>query len=307
MRFRNGLLMAALCSLSMAVFSTQSPDALHLDWRDTNVSPSENFYAYANGQWQKTNPIPPQYASWGTFYILHEKVEKLVRQLLIDAAQNKTAKPGSIEQKIGDFYFSGMDEATINRLGVTPLHPEFSRIQAIKNAQDLQAEIAHLHQIGVDVCFGFGSMQDFKHSEDMIGAAQQGGLGLPDRDYYLKNGVKFRQVRAAYLKYMIKTFGLLGDSPAEAATEARSIMRIETLLAEASMSQIAQRDPHAIYHMMTLAELEKVTPHFSWVNYFNANGLSHIKQINLAMPEFFKKLNELLQTVSLDDWKIYLR
>ena len=307
MHFIIRLVTLVLCCASMTVDAAFEHDPLHLDWLDTHVQPSQNFYAYANGSWQKQNLIPPQYSSWGTFHILHEKVEKIIHQMLIDAANNKAAKPGSIEQKIGDFYFSGMDEATINTLGATPLQPEFSRIAAIKNLKDLQAEIAHLQQMGVDVCFSFGSMQDFKHSEKTIGVAQQGGLGLPDRDYYLKNDVKFKQVRAAYLLYMTHMFGLLGDAPAEAALEAKVVMRIETALARASMSQIAQRDPHAVYHMMNIAQIEKITPIFSWSNYLTAMGVPNIKRINLAMPNFFKTFNELLQTVSLSDWKIYLR
>jgi putative endopeptidase len=307
MRFIPGLLTAVICCASLSANTASESDLLHIDWLDTTANLSENFYAFANGSWQKRTPIPPQYSSWGTFSVLHEKVEKIVHQMLIEAANNKAAKPGSIEQKIGDFYFSGMDEATINKLGATPLQPEFDRIQSINNANDLQHVIAYLQQIGVDVCFDFGNMQDFENSEEMIGAAQQGGLGLPDRDYYLKDDAKFKQIRTAYMNYITKMFELLGDSASQAARAASVVMRIETALAQASMSQIAQRDPHAIYHMMTIAELEKVTPNFSWSHYLTSIGLPQVKRVNLAMPEFFKQWNELLQSVSLDDWKIYLR
>ena len=276
MRLIPGLFTAVICCASMSANAAQKDDPLHLDWLDTTVNSSENFYSFANGSWQKKTPIPPQYASWGTFSILHEKVEKIVHQMLIEAANDKTAKPGSIEQKIGDFYFSGMDEATINKLGAAPLQPEFARIESIKNVHDLQAVIAYLQQIGVDVCFGFGNMQDFENSAEMIGAVQQGGLGLPDRDYYLKDDPKFKQIRSAYINYITKMLELLGDTPAQAAAEASVVMRIETALAQASMSQIAQRDPHAIYHMMSVTELEKVTPNFSWSQYFSAIGLPQI-------------------------------
>ncbi len=307
MRLLIRLISLTVCLTSTALHATSESGMLHVDWLDTTIIPSENFYAYANQTWQKQNPIPPQYPSWGTFSILHEKVQNIIHQMLIEAANNKVAKPGSLEQKIGDFYYSGMDEAAINKLGIAPLQPEFSRIAAIQNVKDLQAVIAYLQQIGVDACFNFGSMQDFANSEEMIGAAEQGGLGLPDRDYYLKDDVKFKQIRAAYIQYMTQMFELLGDTPARAATEAKVVMRIETALAQASMSQIKQRDPHAVYHMRSLLELETITPHFSWTQYFKAYGYPHITRINLAMPDFFKKLNELLQTVSLDDWKIYLR
>ena len=302
-----GLVICCVAPMLDAASIADEKKSLHVDWLDRHVRAPDDFYAYANGNWQKHNPIPPQYSSWGTFSIIHENVQKQIHRMLINAADNKSVKTGDIAQKIGDFYFSGMDEVSINKLGVTPLKPDLNRINAIKNLKDLQAMISYLHQIGVNVVFNFGSMQDFADSKEMIGAAQQGGLGLPDRDYYLKEDVKFKQIRAAYIKYMCKMFGLLGETPVQAANDAQVVMRIETTLAEASMSQIAQRDPHAVYHMMNFTELDKVTPNFSWDNYFAGIGLSSVKRINLAMPIFFKKMNELLRTVTLTDWKIYLR
>jgi putative endopeptidase len=307
MQLKKGLLTLLLLGTSMALNASPESDALHLDWLDTSITPGENFYGYANGTWQKQNAIPPEYSNWGTFAILNVKVQKIIHQMLIAAADNKKAKPGSVEQKVGDFYYSGMDEATINKVGITPLQPEFDSIAAIKNITDLQAVITNLQQIGVDVVFNFGSMQDFKNSEQMIGAAVQGGLGLPDRDYYLKDDAKFKQIRADYIQHITKMFELLGDAPTQAAVEATVVMRIETALAEASLSQIAQRDPHTIYHIMTLDQLQKESSNFSWITYFSAIGYPKIKHINLAMPDFFKKMNELLTTVSLDDWKVYLR
>ncbi|MBA2651547.1 MAG: M13 family metallopeptidase [Tatlockia sp.] len=281
--------------------------ALHLEWMDSNIAPSQDFFAYANGSWQKSNPIPPEYSMWGSFQILDEKVQTLIHQMLINAAKDKKALPGSIEQKVGDFYFSGMDEESINQLGVKPLESEFSRIDTIKNVADLQKVITHLQLIGVDVLFGFGSMQDFKNSQEVIGAAVQGGLGLPDRDYYLKDDPKFQKIRSAYLQHMSKMFQLLGDNSEKAVAEADTVMKIETTLAKASMSQTAQRDPHAIYHMMDLKTLEKLTPHFSWPSYLTALDQPKIKRINMAMPDFFKVMSEQLQTISLNDWKTYLR
>ncbi|QMT61253.1 MULTISPECIES: M13 family metallopeptidase [unclassified Legionella] len=304
---------ALLCSTSIYSTSTEetpktnAEQALHMDWLDTTVSPSKDFYAYAVGNWKKNNPIPPDYSSWGSFNLINEKVQNIIHHMLIDAAKNTNAKQGSIEQKVGDFYFSGMDEASINQLGIKPLQPEFDRINHLKTLTDLQNEIAHLHQIGVDVFFNFGSMQDFKNSKDMIAAAMQGGLGLPDRDYYLKDDPKFKQIREAYINHIRKMFELLGDSPDKAAAEAMIVMKLETQMAKASMSQIEQRDPHAVYHIMDRAQLAQVTPNFSWPAYFSAMGLAQIKSINLAMPGFFKDMNNQLKTVSLDDWKTYLR
>jgi len=309
MKFPLGLLTLSLfCSSpAFALYSSNAAEALHLDWIDTKVSPGDDFYSYANGNWQKNNPIPPEYASWGSFNVVNEKVQKIIHQMLIKAAANKQAKPGSDEQKVGDFYYSGMDEATINKVGVIPLNSEFAQIETIKNINDLQKEIIHLHQLGVDVLFGFGSMQDFLNSDEMIGAVVQSGLGLPVRDYYLKDDPKFKKIREAYVDHVAKMFQLLGDPSEKAKSEAKTVMTIETRLAQASMSQIEQRDPHAIYHMMTVSEIDKLTPHFSWPNYLQARGQDKIQKINFAMPEFFKAVNNLLTSISLDDWKIYMR
>ena len=306
------LTLSLICSSSIGyagldIKKTQPNDPLHLDLLNTAVSPAQDFYAYANGNWQKNHPIPAEYSSWGTFNLVNEKVLDILHQMLIKASENTKAKPGSIEQKVGDFYYSGMDEASINRLGITPLADEFAKIDAIKTLSDFQQELTHLHQIGVDALYGFGSMQDFKDSNVMIGALMQSGLGLPDRDYYLKDNAKFKQIREAYVNHIAKMFELLGDNQDKAASEAKTVMDIETKLATASMSQIEQRDPHAVYHMMTLADLDKTTPNFSWPQFFKAVGQEKNKNINLAMPEFFKTTNELLKTISLDEWKIYLR
>lgn len=297
------LLLPFLCHASLRDPTT----VLHSDWIDTKVAPSENFYAYANGTWQGTHPIPAQYSSWGTFSILWEKTQKEIHQLIEEAGRDKAAKPGSIAQKVGDFYASGMDEKGIERQGVAPLLPEFARIDAIHSLQSLQEVIAYLHTIAVNAGFTFGSMQDYAHSDEMIGAAMQGGLGLPDRDYYLKKDKKFQAIRSAYLDHIASMFALMGRPSASRKKDANTVMRMETLLAKASMSPIEQRDPHAIYHIMTLRELQEQTPHFSWASYLRQMGQPSLKSINLGMPLFFKAWDDLLVHTSLDDWKVYLR
>ncbi|MGQ3890922.1 M13 family metallopeptidase [Legionella sp. CNM-4043-24] len=292
-----------LCALSPALWAADSST----DWMDRTVSPGSNFYQYANGNWQKQNPIPPEYSIWGTFSVLNKKNEARLHQLLLDAAADKSARPGSLQQKVGDFYYSGMDEATINRLGYEPLKPMLAQIESIRSIKDLQDVATDLQKAGVDVLFGFGSMQDYKNSEQVIGVAQQAGLGLPDRDYYLKDDEKFRAIRAAYVQHISRMFVLLGDEPAHAEQQAKRILSIETDLAKASMSQTDQRDPHAVYNIMDRKQLAGLTPVFSWPEYFTALGQSDLQRINVAMPEFFKAMNQQLQAVSIDDWKSYLR
>ncbi|RUR19948.1 M13 family peptidase [Legionella sp. km535] len=312
MKIKTGLItLSLICSsavsLADATIDTKQRDALRLHWMDPTVLPGQDYYSYANGAWQKNNPIPAEYASWDSFNVLNEKIQNIIHQMLINAAQDTHAKEGSIEQKVGDFYFSGMDETTINKVGITPIQSEFSRIDSINSLDDLQKELVHLHQIGVDALFGFGSMQDYKNSNLMIGAAVQGGLGLPERDYYLSNNPKFKKIREAYVNHLDKMFQLLGDSPEKAAKEAKTVMDIETQLAKISMPIIERRNPKSVYHIMTLNELEQITPEFSWPYYLKAIGQDQLTSINLAMPDFFKGMNNLLKSISLDEWKIYLR
>lgn len=279
---------------------------LNLNWLDKKYTPTENFYQYSNGTWQKKNPVPPAYSNWGTFDILRHKNQQRIHDLVKKTARKNNA-PDSIQQKVGDFYKSGMDLKTINSLGAKPLQSEFDRIQAITNLSDLQNTITHLHSIGVDGFFGFDQMQDFKDSTQVIGVAYQGGLSLPDRDYYLKDEPRFKKLRDAYHDHIIKMFQLLGDDEKKATDEANIVMAIETQLAKASMPRIEQRNPQAVYHPMTVAEFQKLVPDFSWTAYFTDLGHPEIKAINVAMPDFFKALNNQLSSVPLDQWKIYLR
>jgi putative endopeptidase len=309
MRLNRLAILGYLLGASGAVLAAGAPadgDALHSSWLDTHVSPAQNFFEFANGGWQKKHPIPAAYSTWGTFELLRIRNERIIRQLIEGAAEAHAAQ-GSAEQKVGDFYASGMDTQQIDRLGIGPLSPELDGINGIRNVSDLQREVAHLQMIGVDAMFGVGEMQDFKSSTQVIGVAGQGGLGLPDRDYYLKQDPKFRQIRAEYRAHLARTFQLLGDGKALAGREAAIVMAIETRLAQASMARVEQRDPHAIYHVMDLAELDRNTPNFSWSEYFREIGYPQIRSINLAMPKFFAALGQDLRSVPIDHWKIYLR
>jgi predicted metalloendopeptidase len=273
---------------------------------DKTCKPCDDFYQFAMGGWMKANEIPPQYSTWGSFSRLLDKNQQNLQQIL-ETAENGKATPGSNEQEIGDFYASCMDTAAINAAGTKPIDAEMASIAAIKNEADLQAEAAKLHKEGVGVLFGFRANQDAKDSTQVVGAAWQGGLGLPEREYYLKQDDKSKQLRDAYVKHVAKMFAFLGDSADVTATEATTVLGIETSLANASMKNTDLRDPNKTYHRMKMAELKEMTPDFSWESYFNALGHPELKEINVGQPDFFKALNAQLTATPIGDWKTYYR
>src|SRR5712691_1592224 len=273
---------------------------------DKTCRPCDDFYKFAMGGWMKANPIPPEYSSWGTFTQLADKNQQNLRQILDDAVKAKAA-PGSNEQKIGDFYASCMDTTAIDAAGTTPLEPELERIREIKNLADLEREAELLHTKGVGALFRFSSNQDAKDSTRVIGGAVQGGLGLPEREYYLKEDDKSKQLREAYTQHVAKMFALLGDRAHQSAAEATVILKIETALATASMKNTDLRDPDKTYHKMMLEDLKTLTPNFSWEAYFQAAGHPELKEINVGQPDFFRALDAQLTATPIGDWKTYLR
>ena len=221
---------------------------------DRSVSPCDDFFQFADGGWNKNHPIPPAYPRWATFDELRDHNEDILRQILDEAAKDKTAASGSNLQKIGDFYASCMDETAIEATGAKPLDAEFQRIADLKNTDDLQREVARLQRVGIRALFRFDSAQDYKDSTQVIAVARQGGLGLPDRDYYMRDDDKSKQLRADYLQHVTNMFKLLGDSDATAAAEAKTVMDIETSLAKASLTRVETRNPDNTYHKMQLAD-----------------------------------------------------
>ena len=273
---------------------------------DRTCKPCDDFYRFAMGGWMKANPIPPEYSIWGSFSQLADRNQKDLREILEAAAESKAAA-GTNEQKIGDFYSSCMDRTAIDAAGAKPIEPELTLIAAVGTLADLEAETARLHKQGVGVLFRFNSTQDAKDSSQVIGAASQGGLGLPEREYYLKQDEKSQKLREDYVKHVANMFALLGDSADVRAAEAATVVKIETALATASMKNTDLRDPDKTYHKMTLAELKVLTPGFSWESYFKAVGHPELKEINVGQPDFFKALNAQLTATSVADWKSYLR
>jgi putative endopeptidase len=274
---------------------------------DKSCKPCDDFFKFANGGWIEHNPIPAAYPRWGNFNKLDEQNQSKLREILEDAAKpGKAAKAGN-EKKIGDFYASGMDTDRIEAEGVKPLAAEFARIDQINDLPSLQSAIAHLQSLGVRAPFGFGARQDFKNSTQVIGQAGEAGLGLPDRDYYLKDDEKSKQVRDAYAAHVQNMFALLGDEADKAAAEAKVVMSIETRLAQVSMTRVQRRQPEAVYHKMEVAQLNEMTPNFSWPAYFKGINHPEITTVNLDNPEFFKEVNKDLTDIPLADWKTYLR
>jgi putative endopeptidase len=274
---------------------------------DPSVAACQDFYHYADGGWIKKNPIPAAYPSWGSFNELAERNRENLRKILDRAAADRMAPKGSDVQKIGDFYASCMDEEKVEAEGAKPLEPEFARIDKIGDIASLESEIARLQTEGVNALFNYGSQQDRKNSSEVIAGAFQGGLGLPDRDYYTKTDEKSKTLRGEYVRHVTRMLELLGDEHARAEKEAREVVDIETKLAEASMTRVERRDPDATYHRMTPEELARLTPNFSWVAFFHETGTPAVPGVNVGQPKFFEALNGMLKTVPLEQWKTYLR
>ena len=271
---------------------------------DPSVSACSSFFQYANGGWIARNPVPPAFSRWGRFEVLDEGNLEVLHGILDSMVKKKGPRQAN-EKKIADFYGSCMDEAGIEAEGAKPLQGELDRIAGINDMSGLQAEIARFHTYRIPAVFGFGAGQDFKNSQAVIAQAVQGGLGLPDRDYYTKDEEKPK--REEYSKHITRMFELLGDSPERAGEEARTVLNIETKLAEKSSTRVQRRDPEANYHPMNRSELSELTPHIDWRNYFDGVGLHTIDKINVGQPEFFKAADKLLASIPVDDWKTYLR
>jgi putative endopeptidase len=278
--------------------------ALDVTSMDRSVDPCVDFFQYSCGGWIKNNPIPPDQSSWDIYAKMQDENLGRLRGIL-EAAAAPDAKRNSATQKIGDYYASCTDEKAIDAQGLSPLKPDLERIAKINS----KAQIADVAAAMVDdnVLFRFGSTQDFRDATQVIAEADQGGLGLPDRDYYVKDDAKSVDLRKAYVAHVRKMFELLGDQPEVAAAEAQTVMRIETALAQGSMTLVDRREPKNLDHKMTGGELEKISPDFPWQVYFAKAGLPSLNSLNVASPGFFKAMNEELGKESLADWKTYLR
>jgi putative endopeptidase len=282
------------------------PKSYDLGALDKSVDPCENFYEYACGTWRKNNPIPSDQSRWGRFNELADYNRQFLHNILEKASANDP-KRTPVMQKVGDMYQSCMDEAAANSKGSTPLKPEMDRIAAITSKDQLLETIAYLHSLGVPSLFGFGAAPDLHNASMLIANVGQGGLGLPDRDYYFETDPKSQETRQKYLEHMARMFVLLGDNEATAKKEAQAVMDIETKLADAALKRVQMRDPKNRDHKMKVSELAALAPNFRFEHFFAATGAPAFAEVNVAPPDFFQKVNGVLESASLDDWKTYLR
>jgi putative endopeptidase len=274
---------------------------------DTTCSPCQDFYKYANGGWLKRTSIPGDQPRWGSFNELQEQNFAALKGVLTDAARDASTTRDPNLRKLGIFYGTCMDSAVVEAAGIEPLRPELRRLEAIRDRPGIQAGIARLHGMGIPAGFAFHSTPDAKKSSRTIAEAYQGGLGLPDRDYYLKSDSASQKIRTQYVEHVARMLQLSGLEPSRAKSAARAIMTLETALAKASMTKEDQRDPEKVYHLTTTTELQKSTPGFRWAAYFSSLGLNGISELNVAQPKFMQAYDSLVRSAPLESWKAYLR
>jgi len=275
---------------------------------DTNVSPCTNFYQYACGNWRANNPIPPDQSRWGRFNELAERNLKIEREILEKAAQPSPGR-SAIDQKIGDFYAACMDEKSVDGKGVDPIKPALDGINALDSKEHLASGLARLNLMGVNGVFTFFASADFKNASINIANIDQGGISLPDRDYYLKTDQRSLDLRKNYEQHVANMFDLFGKSlntTWDSKAKAAAVLKFETALAGASMDRVLRRNPESRNHPMTTKDLPDLTPNFQWTAFISDEHTPSFTKINVGNPDFFKKLTGIIEQTSRDDLKTYL-
>lgn len=312
MRYRYLAIAVSAAAIGLAAFTTGEKSSkisrgIDLGNFDNTAKPTHDFFQYVNGNWIRNNPIPATESNWGSFNELRELNTEKLRTVLEEAANDKTAKPGSNRQKIGDYYAMAIDSMKLEKDGIKPLADEFAMIARIQTTDDLARIIAHHHTIGVNSLFGFGVGQDPKNSSQYVTFAGQGGTGLPEKDYYLGEDEDLKNIRTAYTEHIGKMLQLIGDKPEVAQAGAKSIVQLETSLAKVSMSAVEQRNIEAQYNKKTLKEVKEMCPSFNWGIYFKTIGMQPPSEVIVMQVNFITDMSNLVKNTSINEWKNYLR
>ena len=273
---------------------------------DATVKPGDNFYMYANGNWKKNNPLPEDKSRYGSFDVLREKARTDVKNLLAEVVKG-THKEGTSAQKIADLYNLGMDTARIEKEGITAIVPELERIDKIKSSKDVCEQIGHMHHMPIGTVFGLGGGADQKNSDIVTAYMGQGGIGLPDREYYLSKDARMQEIRKAYVEHIAKMFTLCGVDAKEAAAKAKNVMALETKFAKVSMKREDRRDPYKTYNPKSFKEVSKLLSNLDFDKYLNTIGLKYRGEFVVAQPDFFVAINKMLKTEKINVWKDYFK
>jgi putative endopeptidase len=282
------------------------PHGFDLAAMDTSVKACDDFYRFAVGKWRDTHPLPAQYSRYGRFEELAERNRDVLHKILEEDAAMTNAAPGSAEQKVGDFYSACMNETAIEAAGVTPIQPELDRINGVSDRSSLLAELNHLHTAGYAPLFRVGGQNDQKNSKMIIASLGTGALGLPDRDYYLRDDDRFKTIRNQYVDHVTKMLALSGESADQAASDAKRILELESKLAASQLTRVEQRVPENTYHPTAVTELASMAPAVDWPTYLHNLGVE-TTTVNVSQPKYIQTVSQLLNDVPLEDWKALLR